>query len=259
METMANRIETLLAAKNGGNQSEMARFVGVTPQAVQKWIAGVAEPRGKNLELAATFLGVTPSTLKFGAGSGTPPAPSLPIESLSELDDAPAILATPRLIPVAGRVQAGADGYLVKSAPLPELLRRVREARGGGAPLSPEVARGLLEQLRGQAPDEGHLAVAIDGSAVDLPDGTTVDLRRRQAVRRILAALARARREHPGEPVPAQACIEAGWPGERMRWESAQARLWTSIRALRAVGLGDALETVGDGYRLVEAVRIRHS
>jgi len=109
---MANRIETLLAAKNGGNQSEMARFVGVTPQAVQKWIAGVAEPRGKNLELAATFLGVTPSTLKFGAGSGTPPAPSLPIESLSELDDAPAILATPRLIPVAGRVQAGADGFI---------------------------------------------------------------------------------------------------------------------------------------------------
>jgi phage repressor protein C with HTH and peptisase S24 domain len=111
METMANRIETLLAAKNGGNQSEMARFVGVTPQAVQKWISGGSEPRGRNLELAAEFLGVTPAALKFGVDApATNPRPTR--VPLSELEDAPAILATPRLIPVAGRVQAGADGLL---------------------------------------------------------------------------------------------------------------------------------------------------
>jgi transcriptional regulator with XRE-family HTH domain len=63
---MSNRIEVLLQAKNGGNQSEMARFIGVTPQAVQKWIAGESEPRGKNLELAAAFLGVSQAELKFG-------------------------------------------------------------------------------------------------------------------------------------------------------------------------------------------------
>jgi len=108
---MANRIETLLAAKNGGNQSEMARFVGVTPQAVQKWISGGSEPRGRNLELAAEFLGVTPAALKFGVDApATNPRPTR--VPLSELEDAPAILATPRLIPVAGRVQAGADGLL---------------------------------------------------------------------------------------------------------------------------------------------------
>lgn len=67
---MANRIEQKLIEKNGGNQSEMARFIGVTPQAVQKWIAGEAEPRGKNLELAAQFLGVTPAMLKFGVDTG---------------------------------------------------------------------------------------------------------------------------------------------------------------------------------------------
>ena len=67
---MANRIEQQLLRKNGGNQSEMARFIGVTPQAVQKWIAGESEPRGKNLDLAAQFLGVTPAMLKFGADSG---------------------------------------------------------------------------------------------------------------------------------------------------------------------------------------------
>lgn len=63
---MATRLTNLLQAKNGGNQSEMARYVGVTPQAVQKWLAGITEPRGKNLDLAAEFLGVTPAALKFG-------------------------------------------------------------------------------------------------------------------------------------------------------------------------------------------------
>lgn len=67
---MANRIEQQLLKKNGGNQSEMARYIGVTPQAVQKWIAGDSEPRGKNLEMAAQFLGVTPAMLKFGADMG---------------------------------------------------------------------------------------------------------------------------------------------------------------------------------------------
>lgn len=66
METMANRIEKALNDKNGGNQSEMARFVGVSPQAVQKWVAGASEPRGKNLELAAQFLDVSPAFLLFG-------------------------------------------------------------------------------------------------------------------------------------------------------------------------------------------------
>ena len=114
---MANRIEKLLADKNGGNQSEMARFIGVTPQAVQKWIAGVAEPRGKNLEMAAQFLGVTPAMLKFGSAptgtsQGATPSSSRADTKESEVEDGPEILATPRLIPVVGRVQAGENGLL---------------------------------------------------------------------------------------------------------------------------------------------------
>jgi len=66
---MANRLRKLLQEKNGGNQSEMARYVGVSPQAVQKWMNGANEPRGKNLQLAAEFLGVTPEVLLFGAKS----------------------------------------------------------------------------------------------------------------------------------------------------------------------------------------------
>ena len=43
---MAKRISDLLQAKNGGNQSELARYVGVSPQAVQQWISGETSPRG---------------------------------------------------------------------------------------------------------------------------------------------------------------------------------------------------------------------
>ena len=67
---MANRLMDLLNAKNGGNQSEMARFIGVTPQAVQKWMTGATEPRGKNLEMAAQYLGVSPAMLRFGNEPG---------------------------------------------------------------------------------------------------------------------------------------------------------------------------------------------
>lgn len=66
MDTIAKRLEFFLSKKNGGNQSELARFCGVTPQAVQKWLAGKSEPRGKNLNQVSEFLGVTPVELKFG-------------------------------------------------------------------------------------------------------------------------------------------------------------------------------------------------
>ena len=49
-----------------GNQSELARFCGLSPQAVQKWISGETAPRGKNLIKAAEFLGVSPIELQFG-------------------------------------------------------------------------------------------------------------------------------------------------------------------------------------------------
>lgn len=115
---MANRIGQALLAKNGGNQSEMARFVGVTPQAVQKWIAGESEPRGQNLAKAAEFLGVSPSYLKFGGPPAAIPVrtPSRPIAELrkpvDEVDSGPDLIGRVRSLPVVGQVQAGEDGLL---------------------------------------------------------------------------------------------------------------------------------------------------
>lgn len=109
---MATRLTALLHAKNGGNQSEMARHIGVSPQAVQKWLAGLAEPRGKNLDLAAEYLGVTPAALKFGdtARSHTNPIPASEHSPASRPFDENVRPATPSLrpIPVISSVQAGA-------------------------------------------------------------------------------------------------------------------------------------------------------
>lgn len=109
---MSNRIEQLLADKNGGNQSEMARFVGVSPQAVQKWVAGGSEPRGKNLDMAAEFLGVTPSYLKFGESPGRQhdlsqiPPGLMRVRSADDSD--PAIT---QIMKVQLKVQAGINGF----------------------------------------------------------------------------------------------------------------------------------------------------
>lgn len=117
---MANRIESYLAAKNGGNQSEMARFVGVSPQAVQKWIAGLSEPRGKNLELAAEFLGVSPAHLRFGtpdtpSQSGIDPETGLRIGTFMRVrvvdDDDPSLVKIPK---VKIRLSAGIVGFEVE-------------------------------------------------------------------------------------------------------------------------------------------------
>ncbi|WDZ97954.1 helix-turn-helix transcriptional regulator [Herbaspirillum sp. WKF16] len=78
---MNDRIRKALEQKNGGNQSELARYAEVSPQAVQKWIAGASEPRGENLRKTAEFLGLTEVFLRYGAVDGSEPAaPIQPIQ-----------------------------------------------------------------------------------------------------------------------------------------------------------------------------------
>lgn len=49
-------------------------------------------------------------------------------------------------------LRAGARGYLVKGAPAEQLLAGVRAAAKGEAPMSPAVARYLIEEFRGTPP-----------------------------------------------------------------------------------------------------------
>jgi DNA-binding NarL/FixJ family response regulator len=52
----------------------------------------------------------------------------------------------------------GASGYLLKNRPPVELLDAIRDAHGGGSPMSPEVARKVVGLLRRNAPSAGSPA-----------------------------------------------------------------------------------------------------
>lgn len=47
---------------------------------------------------------------------------------------------------------AGASGYLLKSTPMPMILGSIRELEAGGAPMSPEIARRVMELFRTSPP-----------------------------------------------------------------------------------------------------------
>jgi DNA-binding NarL/FixJ family response regulator len=51
---------------------------------------------------------------------------------------------------------AGADGYLLKSARAIEIVDQIRSGAGGGAPLTPGVARTLLRVVRRLGTGEGN-------------------------------------------------------------------------------------------------------
>ncbi len=93
------------------------------------------------------------------------------------------------------------------------------------------------------------LAVARDGRAIRLGD-RVIDLGRRGAIRRVVVALVQHRLDAPGRGLSVGEVLEAGWPNERMRPESATARVYMAIRTLRTLGLEGFLITHDDGYLL---------
>lgn len=129
---------------------------------------------------------------------------------------------------------------LIHDRPPPTTVKRPSRA-------SSEIRRALSF---GSACGPQTLAMSSDGRLVVLPDGREIDLSRRKNVRLVLVALAKARADRPGAAVSAQALIDAGWPGERMRAEAAHKRLHTAIWTLRSVGLEALIVSSEDGYML---------
>ena len=67
----------------------------------------------------------------------------LPVVALTVFEEPAVILQA---------ICAGADGYLLKKTPAPELVAMIRSVAEGGSPLTPAVARGLLDVVRRAAP-----------------------------------------------------------------------------------------------------------
>jgi DNA-binding NarL/FixJ family response regulator len=55
---------------------------------------------------------------------------------------------------ITSALEAGADGYLLKGTPLEELKRDIAALRDGGSPLSPMIARKLLNRLQTATAEE---------------------------------------------------------------------------------------------------------
>jgi hypothetical protein len=132
---------------------------------------------------------------------------------------------------------------------------RLFEARAAAA-LSNMPASKLVRTLVDPTSRAATIVVGDEGRSLTLPSGESHDLGRHGPVRRILWKLAVMRRDHPGLPTPTLDMIEAGWPGEKMKHDAATLRVYTTIRRLRALGLGDALVTRDDGYLIDPAVAL---
>ncbi|MEZ4240139.1 MAG: hypothetical protein R3F59_29105 [Myxococcota bacterium] len=123
------------------------------------------------------------------------------------------------------------------------LLQAAEEVVAGG--LSPDTRAALLAE-----PIANHRmllrlcskppVVADDGSWLVSADGQRHELDRRPVLRRALAVLAEA---GPGCLVPRSALVAGIWPGTKLVADSADARLHSTIRGLRRLGLHDALLT----------------
>jgi hypothetical protein len=125
-----------------------------------------------------------------------------------------------------------------------EALAR-RTGVGPRSPLGAEVARVRALVHR----PELTLVVDADGARFRL-GSTEGDLARRHAIRRVLVALAGARRERPGEALDVDALFAAGWPGEQAVHDAARERVYHAVGTLRRLGLGDVLQRVEGGWRL---------
>lgn len=98
--------------------------------------------------------------------------------------------------------------------------------------------------------------VARTGAWFDGPDLGRVSLGTRKQLERILAALADAHCRNPGLALSVADLVAAGWPGEKVLPRAGASRVYVSITSLRNMGLRDALERTGEGYRLDARVRV---
>ncbi|MGH7330022.1 MAG: hypothetical protein ACREJX_16880, partial [Polyangiaceae bacterium] len=128
-----------------------------------------------------------------------------------------------------------------------ELARDAALASG----IDPRITTTLAAQTEGV--DEtskkiGVWQIGSDARWIESPSGERTSLVRHGSARRVLDALVTNRLAAAGTALTPEALLAAGWPGERVRWESGLLRVYTAVRRLRALGLYDVLVTRDDGY-----------
>lgn len=108
MDDLAARLKQVMEELGFTTSVELATFCGVSQGLVAQWFSGTTRLGPKPLKAFAR----TQFSLDWLTDGKLPKYRPTTVEVASDVDDAPAIVGTPRLIPVAGRVQAGEDGLL---------------------------------------------------------------------------------------------------------------------------------------------------
>ncbi len=96
----------------------------------------------------------------------------------------------------------------------------------------------------------GVLHVASQALEIVLPNGRSISLARRGPARRLFQALVSQHQREKGHALSIHDAFEAGWPNERAQPDAAAARVYTTIRILRNLGLRPWLLGRDDGYLL---------
>jgi hypothetical protein len=241
-------------------------------EAVELYRRGAAlDERGEPSRAVAAFERALGVLAKAGIARGAAAIrahAALALAATGELDEAEARIETARAL---ARGDPGGERVIALFASAVEIVRArlsggaaeeaaaraARErlasaARIEGAPPELVVERAALDRVLtgAAAPRSSALLVGPEARWLVLANGARVDLVRHGPVRRLLDALVTARLERPGEALSAEALIEAGWPGERMRHSAGLLRVYSTVRRLRRIGLGEALVTRDDGYLL---------
>ncbi len=133
-------------------------------------------------------------------------------------------------------------------APVDHEGAEVRLARGLAA--KAEAAFEAERDAARRRVDVDALAVEVSGRWFRAPGGEAVSLRRRTALRQILACLAASRERDPGTALPVATLVEAGWPSERVMAKAGVDRVYNAVATLRRLGLREHLLRRDEGYLL---------
>jgi hypothetical protein len=99
-------------------------------------------------------------------------------------------------------------------------------------------------------PSAPRILLGRDAEWMETPNGKRYALGARRPLRRVLLALAEARRDRAGAPVTIDEILQIGWPGESPLPEAGRNRVYVAVSTLRKLGLGDSLQRWDTGYRL---------
>lgn len=195
-------------------------------------------------ESSGLVLAAFEACVELMRSSGSPP---------ERLDQARALLER------ATRAEVLSPELSVATRVLERVLRGIAPGPAEGGDDDNEQGRPSLPPLS-RLPSGSHgaeLVVGKESRWIVPPRGERIDLVRYGPVRRLLDRLVTHRLAEPGNALSAEALIEAGWPGERMRHTAGLLRVYSAVRRLRRLGLEPVLITRDDGYLLDPHANVR--